>query len=286
MTTEQVYGLLAAVDGSQTSLDGALWAATESVHNNRSLTVCHVIDTRPMIDLPMPPDLVAELDKRADQVLDRAIVRIHAGHPRLGVGRLTLHGEPAQELTAASGQAELTVLGSRGSSRFAALLLGSVSAQVTAHANTPVVVVHPTGHRSGPVLIGVDGSDRSVHALGWGFDYASRHRVGVQALHVFADPMGTPSLGLPPNVDHGRTRQAAERYLADEVARWTDKYPAVPVDEIACGGSAARALVDASRGASLLVVGHRGHGGFTGLLLGSVSQVVLRHAQCPVAIIR
>ena len=286
MATEQVDGLLVAVDGSDPSLLAVDWAATESVASGRSLALCHVVDTRPMVDLPMPPDLLGELDKRAEQVLDRAVVRAHRAHPALLCTRLVRHGEPAQELAAAADLAEATVLGSRGSSRFAALLLGSVSSEVSAHANNPVVVVHPTAHRTGPVLIGVDGSDRSAHALEWGFDYAARHQLGVQAMHVFPDPMGTPSLGLPSNADHGRAREIAERYLAQAVAPLADRYPEVAVDEGACGGSAARALVDASRGASLLVVGHRGHGGFTGLLLGSVSQTVLRHAHCPVAVIR
>ena len=64
------------------------------------------------------------------------------------------------------------------------------------------------------------------------------------------------------------------------------KYPAVEVEITVMEGSAPWALVQASNGAALVVVGSRGHGGFTGLLLGSVSQALLRHAACPVAVAR
>jgi nucleotide-binding universal stress UspA family protein len=64
------------------------------------------------------------------------------------------------------------------------------------------------------------------------------------------------------------------------------KYPGVEVEITVVEASAAWALVQASKGAALVVVGSRGHGGFAGLLLGSVSQALLRHADCPVAVVR
>ena len=78
----------------------------------------------------------------------------------------------------------------------------------------------------------------------------------------------------------------ARELLADAVAPWALKYPAVEVEVTVVEGSVAWALVQASNGAALVVVGSRGHGGFTGLLLGSVSQALLRHAECPVAVVR
>lgn len=286
MTAKKVHGLLVAVDGSDTSLCGVDWAAAEAASQQQELSLCYVVDTRPMVDLPMPTELLTELRKRARHVLDRAMVRVRQTHPGLTVHRIVLHGEPARELTTISDEAELTVLGSRGTGRFTALLVGSVCAQVTAHATSPVVVVHAAGRPDGPVLVGVDGSARSERAVGWAFDHAHRHGRSLQALHVFDDPMAVPSLGIPRNVDHGQARESAERYLADLVAPWAEKYPEVAIEHALCGGSAARSLVDASQGASLVVVGRRGHGGFAGVLLGSVSQAVMRHAHCPVAVIR
>jgi nucleotide-binding universal stress UspA family protein len=79
---------------------------------------------------------------------------------------------------------------------------------------------------------------------------------------------------------------AGRELLADAVAAWSLKYPRVEVETTVVDGSPAWALIQASKGAALVVVGSRGHGGFTGLLLGSVSQALLRHADCPVAVAR
>ena len=74
--------------------------------------------------------------------------------------------------------------------------------------------------------------------------------------------------------------------LDDELALWREKYPELTITAEAVGDSPGRVLVEASRTASLVVVGSRGHGGFTGLLLGSVSQQLLHHSHSPVAVIR
>lgn len=89
---------------------------------------------------------------------------------------------------------------------------------------------------------------------------------------------------LPLVVDRNRERET--RNLVDAVAGTAGKYPDVAVRYLAVRGGAARALIDASFGAGLVVVGARGHGGFTGLLLGSVGQALLHRAGCPVAIVR
>ncbi|MGX7829609.1 universal stress protein [Actinokineospora sp. 24-640] len=76
------------------------------------------------------------------------------------------------------------------------------------------------------------------------------------------------------------------RALAEAMSGWTEKYPDVPVRRAVTRGHPARTLTGIAAGAALLVVGSRGAGGFRGLLLGSVSQGVLHHATCPVAIVR
>ena len=74
--------------------------------------------------------------------------------------------------------------------------------------------------------------------------------------------------------------------VQEALDRWAGKYPEVPAEWAVAQGGAARHLVEASEGSSLLAVGCRGHGGFSGLLLGSVSQAVIRHAHCPVVVTR
>jgi nucleotide-binding universal stress UspA family protein len=137
----------------------------------------------------------------------------------------------------------------------------------------------------------VDESDRSDRALEYAFQYAARHGGRVHAIHaVHAVHDRVALLPMPPVSARDRVAPnqdlTARELLADAVTPWALKCPAVEVETTVVDGSAAWALVQASKGAALVVVGSRGHGGFAGLLLGSVSQALLRHADCPVAVVR
>ena len=86
--------------------------------------------------------------------------------------------------------------------------------------------------------------------------------------------------------DPVRRRENEVRFLTEDIAAWRDKYPDVEVEAVVVEGHAAGVLTDLSGSAQLVVVGTRGHGGFAGLLLGSVSLQLLHHAHCPVLIAR
>ncbi|MGX7826250.1 universal stress protein [Actinokineospora sp. 24-640] len=191
-------------------------------------------------------------------------------------------GTPVPLLLRASRSAALVVLGSRGLGGFSGLLVGSSAVQVAAHACVPVVVVHGggPGERTarGDVVVGVDGSAHSADAIAFAFGEA--RRLGTGLLAVSVAPVGLPAGELP--ADDARTARA----LAEAMAGWAEKYPEVPVRRDVVVGHPARTLTDLAAGAAMLVVGSRGAGGFRGLLLGSVSQAVLHHATCPVAIVR
>jgi nucleotide-binding universal stress UspA family protein len=132
------------------------------------------------------------------------------------------------------------------------------------------VLVDRGGSRHGDVLLGVDRSPANEAAVGFAFENAALRGVGLVAVRVWTYPMPA---GLPLVYD------------PDAIAGWRDKYPDVPVHRRLVRGRARPALIDATRRAQLAVVGSRGRGGFTGLLLGSVSQAVLHHSDCPVAIV-
>jgi nucleotide-binding universal stress UspA family protein len=111
--------------------------------------------------------------------------------------------------------------------------------------------------------------------------------VGVTALHTYAFPTtGEAGDMLPLVYDETQLREEETAVLGEALAGWREKYPDVTVTPVVARDRAARALVGASHQASLVVVGSRGRGGFTGLLLGSVSQALLHHAGCPVAVVR
>ena len=121
--------------------------------------------------------------------------------------------------------------------------------------------------------------------------FGDQHHDGFVAM--LADPDVTRFTPLPYPVppypiaeEVARFRTEAARAAKHSLGPWTEKYPEVEVSVEVVEGSAARELVEASRTAGLLVVGTRGHGGLAGMLLGSVSQAVLRHAQSPVVIAR
>ena len=143
---------------------------------------------------------------------------------------------------------------------------------------------------AGRIVVGVDGSQASKEALSWALDEARLRRDTVVALHAWMPPYTAPAAlpgALIVPVEHGTAeaiRKAAEELLAEAVSEAAAGD--VTVEQRLVEGPAAGALIEEAKGAQLLVVGSRGHGGFTGLLLGSVGQQCAQHAPCPVVIVR
>jgi nucleotide-binding universal stress UspA family protein len=138
------------------------------------------------------------------------------------------------------------------------------------------------------IVVGVDGSDESKNALRWAVDEARVHGASVAAVHAWQAPPPVPELTPVPTYDISilpELREASVRFVAEVVKEVVGESD-VSVEPAAVEGPAAAVLTDAARDADLLVVGSRGHGGFTGLLLGSVSQQLAHHSPCPVVIHR
>jgi nucleotide-binding universal stress UspA family protein len=135
------------------------------------------------------------------------------------------------------------------------------------------------------VVVGVDGSDESVAALKWAASYAVATGATLHAILAwhYPAPVGPGPVGVAPASISDEVRENMARALADTVAA-ADL--GLPVDEIIEYGHPAQALVDASKDADLLVVGSRGHGSFTGMLVGSVSLQCVSQAHCPVVVVR
>ena len=135
---------------------------------------------------------------------------------------------------------------------------------------------------TGRIVVGVDGSDDARRALSWALDEARQRGIGCLLIHAFDFGLAAASPLAP--IAFEQLRESANAVLDQELA-WA-KSAGVPVEGRVELNSAAQALIDASAGAALLVVGSRGRGGFTGLLLGSVSTACVHHAHCPVVVIR
>ena len=205
----------------------------------------------------------------------------------LDVEQQLIVGFPIPVLTAESERAQLVVIGDRGLGGVTGLLLGSVATALAAHAESPVVVVRGDDEDpdpSAPIVVGVDGSPVSEAALAFAFDAAAARGVPLVAVHTWWDVSVDPAMA--PLLDWDAIERDERRLLAERLAGWGEKYPDVRVQRVVLRDRPAHALVEQSRGAQLVVVGSRGRGGFTGLLLGSVSHAVLQRAQCPVAVVR
>lgn len=135
------------------------------------------------------------------------------------------------------------------------------------------------------VVVGVDGSKPSSGALAWAANEARLRGASlkvVRAWHVPAFAYG-PYVTPPPPEDFNKN---ASSELDEQIKTVLGEDPGLPVSSVVGEGPAAEVIVAASEGAEMVVVGSRGLGGFSGLLLGSVSTQVVHHAHCPVTIWR
>ena len=234
----------------------------------------------------------------AQDVLDQAAARVAVVAPDVHVDTVVdLDASAPTSLIAAAADAEMLVLGSHDRTALGDVLVSSATSEIVKRAPGPVVVVRPhatysvgsAGGRAG-VVIGVDGSMTSSRAVAWAFQEASLWNTGVTAVHVWgmAGVGGSePTMyGLLEPAQLERAEQEHAAMLSESLAGWREEWPNVAVHEALVRGHPGQALVEASARARLLVVGTRGHGGFPGLLFGSVSSAVVHHAHCPVMVVR
>lgn len=136
------------------------------------------------------------------------------------------------------------------------------------------------------IVVGVDGSPGSIAALRWAHAEARLRRATLEVVGVWQYPMMTtvPAFGALPDVVDLST-QTEEHVLGVLRDNGVESTEEVPVSVSVAEGAPAQALISAATGAELLVVGSRGHGGFAGLLLGSVSHQCTMHGPCPVVVV-
>ncbi len=145
-----------------------------------------------------------------------------------------------------------------------------------------------SGGSTETVVVGVDGSAPSVAALAWAARYADAIGASLQAVLTWHYPSaaGGPPVGVAPEPVTAEVVQSRHQILDEAIAATCGDKPALPIERRVVYGHPAQSLVDESKNADLLVVGGRGHGGFAGLMLGSVSTYCVTHAHCPVTVVR
>ncbi|HEX9065283.1 MAG TPA: universal stress protein [Streptosporangiaceae bacterium] len=145
-----------------------------------------------------------------------------------------------------------------------------------------------TDGKTGRVLVGVDGSDSSTAALRWAAHYAQATGstlTAVLAWH-FPSAAGGPPVGVAPASVEAEVEQNRAELIDKAIEAALGPEPPIAIERKAVYGHPAQVLIDESAGADLLVVGNRGYGGFTGMMLGSVSTHCVTHAHCPVTVVR
>jgi nucleotide-binding universal stress UspA family protein len=138
------------------------------------------------------------------------------------------------------------------------------------------------------VVVGVDSSEGGKDALRFALEEARLRKATLRAVFAWSFRAIATSAGMfepPVEFDFSQLQKDNEAVLSDVIKEVAGDTPDVEIVEEVVEGPAAQVLVEESKGADLIVVGSRGHGGFTGLLLGSVSQQVAHHATCPVVIV-
>ena len=276
--------IVVGVDGSPSARDALDWAAAEASTMQRPLRLVHGF-IWPLMGVHLGPSPVGPADgglqAAAERVLADAETRARLCAPEVKITTELVVGAAEQALLQQTHDAELVVVGSRGLGGFSGLLVGSVGVALAAHAPCPVIVVHPRPSRpptARRVVVGVDGSDHSAPAIRFAFQAAARRSARLAAVRAWSPPTSI----FPELVVEGAERQL----LLEALETDRQRFPDVDVEVKLVGDHAGRTLVEESRNAELIVVGSRGRGGFQGLLLGSVSQAVLQHAECPVAVVR
>lgn len=271
------HAVVVGVDGSVPSLQAVRWAAPEAARRAVPLLLLHsafVPSPEPSTPVDLPCSYrEAMLEQGAERLTEAEKVAREAAADVVVCTEQRM-GPAAGQLLRLGESAALLVVGSRGLGAVAGLPPGPVATDVAAHARCPVVVVRgrtpESGPpRTGPVVVGVDGTAHSAAAVGFAFEMAAARRVPLVAVHaVFRSGAVLP--------------EVACRQLRDGAAR----HPEAEVREHVVQNRATGALLEAAEDAWLVVAGSRGRGGFTGLTVGSTSQSVLRRAPCPVAIVR
>lgn len=137
----------------------------------------------------------------------------------------------------------------------------------------------------GRIVVGVDGSDGSKDALRWAARQAEMTGARLEVVATWAMPPMAYGWDMPAPVDVDFA-DGPRQVLADTLREVVSESSKVTISTVVVQGPPAPTLLDAAAGADLLVVGSRGHGEFSGMLLGSVSQHCVTHAGCPVVVVR
>ena len=280
-------------DGSPGATAALDWALTQAKATKASVHLMHAV-------LAIPPGPYGEValdqgvyDDIANAVLGLGVDYAKEKSPTVTVTTGRAYRGVTGALIDEAHPGDVIVMGTRGYGGFMTMLVGSSCIQTATHAQVPVVVIHPPHEgqpvyaSAGPVVIAIDGTDLSRNAMQYGLTMASLLQHEALVVHAWTLP---PVEVVPPSFiapDEAAAIAADQQRIAAEyLAGWRQEFPDVKVTLRVIQGNTAAVLLDAAKTSSLVVTGSRGRGEFKGAFLGSTSNALIHHAQCPVAIVR
>jgi nucleotide-binding universal stress UspA family protein len=289
MNATSTASVIVGIDGSERALAAVRAAASEAHHRGEPLHIVHAfiwpslhVDVGPVAsDLPQ-----TGLRHHAEDLLKEATAEAGQVAPQVPVTTALIEGAATPALLEESHRASLLVLGDRGMGGISSLIVGSVAVHAAAHARCPVLVIRGAEPTTGPVVVGVDGSEAANLAVGFAFEECAYRGAELVPLLAWSDSalIGGRERHAPKGLA-ASIEQAAQRTLTESLAGWRERYPDVVVRPESTRGHPRHVLVERSKTAQLVVLGSRGRDAFKGLLLGSVSQALLHHSACPVAVV-
>ncbi|MGX6607084.1 universal stress protein [Micromonosporaceae bacterium Da 78-11] len=281
--TATAQKIIVGYDGSPDSRAAARWSLDEAARTGAAVEFCNA-EQWPTVAMADVPGVWFddEYEHAQQAMVGEATVQAARTHPGVTTHQVIAHAAAAFTLCESSASASLVVLGSRGHNA-AAGLLGSVSVAVSAHAQCPVVVVRGfPGPSQAPVVVGFDGSDSAPAALDFAFAQAAARQTRLRVIEAWTTPV---MHWTGPSIDAERLTAATQITLGETVDGRRAEFPTVEVSGEVVVDQPAHALIEAAKNVQLIVVGSRGHSVLAGTVLGSVSQLVLHHSACSVAVV-
>ncbi len=278
--------IVVGTDGSDRGLAALLWAADEARRRCLRLRIVHTVPW--LYGTPIVPTSGVVPDEAVAagrEVLDKAMAAVSERDSGVRVECELMIGSAARVLLERGDAAGMVVVGAHGVGLSA--WLGSTASQVVTHTRVPAVVVrHVEPASSGEIVLGVDRAPAEEPAIRFAFEEAIVRGARLRVVHAWSHPgSGGPGDMRPLVYEPEEITEDEARSLSETLSRWREKFPGVDVVSEVIHGRPSRVLSGASARADLLVVGSRGRGGFTGLLLGSVSHALLHDAHCPMAVV-
>jgi nucleotide-binding universal stress UspA family protein len=287
--------IIVGVDGSPPSIGALRWAAFEARRRNAEIFVVSCFRV-PVFGSPEgavypSPDDIALFEESASEIVGRAIKIVAEIDPEIAFDSLTDMAPAAVAIADAARPGDEIVVGATGHTGGIDGLLGSVAMSVVHRSRVPVIVVPGTpAVEAGPsmkkIVVGVDGSPPSLHALEWAYNEAVVSGAELTAVHGWIYPY----VGERTSVSEPRTQMQLDA-MEELKASLESLGPRLTSGSLHIHArllerSPAEALLEESKDADLVVIGSRGRGALRAALLGSVSRTVAQHASCPAAVIR